>query len=217
MAALVPSHREPPTRALIDGVHREVGRVLLVDDGSPRAAAERLRELARDTASELLRLPVNAGKGCAIAAGLRHLLASSPAPTAVVVVDADGQHLPEAIPSFLVAAAESELVIGDRFHDLAAMPAIRRATNRTASALLSVALRRRVRDTQCGMRLLHGRALVDVPFPEGGYEAETVHLKRCVRAGVRVGWVRIPTVYGEEESSFRALRDSARVLRALVS
>jgi dolichol-phosphate mannosyltransferase len=132
------------------------------------------------------------------------------------VLDADGQHPPEAIPAFLAAAGQAELVVGDRFGDLGSMPWERRLANRLASGVLTVATGETVRDSQCGMRLLRGRALTDVPFPRGGFEAETVHLKRCLRAGVRVAWVPIPALYTDHVSSFRALRDTARVLGALL-
>jgi hypothetical protein len=212
-AALVPTHREPPARALVEELGALLARVVLVDDGSPPEVAAALDELADATGAEVVRLPANAGKGTAIAAGLRHLRGTA---DAVLVVDADGQHPPAAVPLFLAAAERAELVVGDRLGELSAMPLDRRLGNRLASALLSVLARRRVRDTQCGMRLMRGRALTGVPFPEGGYEAETLHLKRCLRAGVAVDWVPIPTVYAGEPSSFRSVRDTARVLRALL-
>jgi len=212
-AALVPTHREPPVRALVEELSALLARVVLVDDGSPPEVAAALDQLADATGAEVVRLPANAGKGTAIAAGLRHLRGTA---DAVLVVDADGQHPPAAAPLFLAAAERAELVVGDRLGELSAMPLDRRLGNRLASALLSVLARRRVRDTQCGMRLLRGRALTDVPFPEGGYEAETLHLKRCLSAGVAVVWLPIPTVYAGEPSSFRSVRDTARVLRALL-
>jgi glycosyltransferase involved in cell wall biosynthesis len=212
-AALVPTHFEPPERAFLEELGRLVGRVVVVDDGSPPEAARALDALMRETGAELVRLPANAGKGFAVAAGLRHLAGRA---DAVLVLDADGQHPTSAVPAFLAAAERAELVVGDRFGDLSTMPVDRRLANRLASAVLSLRTRRRVRDSQCGMRLLRGRALADVLFPEGGYEAETLHLKRCLRAGVRVEWVPIPTVYAGEPSSFRSVRDTARVLRALL-
>lgn len=211
-AALVPTHLEPPARAFLEELGRLVDRVVVVDDGSPPDAARALEAVARETSAEVVRLPANAGKGFAVAAGLRHLAGRA---GAVLVLDADGQHPTSAVPAFLAAAERAELVVGDRFGDLSTMPLDRRLANRLASALLSIRTRRRIRDSQCGMRLLRGRAL-SVPFPEGGYEAETVHLKRCLRAGVRIEWVPIPTVYAGEPSSFRSVRDTARVLRALL-
>ena len=53
-------------------------------------------------------------------------------------------------------------------------------------------------------------------MPHGGFEAETIHLRRCLRVGVAVAWVPIPAIYDGAESSFRALRDSGRVAWAVV-
>jgi hypothetical protein len=135
----------------------------------------------------------------------------------VLVIDGDGQHPPAAIPRFLAAAATADLVVGDRFGDLRRIPVVRRGANLAASLGMTLALRRRVRDTQCGMRLLHGRALTEVPPREGGFEAETAHLKACLRAGVRVAWVPIPAIYEGQPSAFRPLRDGARIARALAA
>ena len=205
--AIVPCHRRAPAPALLEAIGAAVDGLLVVDDGLP--AGER----ARLDGAAVLALGGNHGKGTAVARGVARSLADGF--DAVLVVDGDGQHPPSAIPAFLAAAATAELVIGDRFGDLRAIPPARRLANVTASLGMSVALRRRVRDTQCGMRLLRGRALTDVPPPEGGFEAETAHLKRCLRAGVRVAWVPIPAIYEGEPSAFRPLRDSARIARVV--
>jgi glycosyltransferase involved in cell wall biosynthesis len=214
VAALIPCHLGPPPRELLARTRRAVGDVTLVDDGSPDPAA--VERAAAEAGAALVRLPRNSGKGHAVAAGLAHLLARDPAPDAVLVLDADDQHPPEAIPAFLAAAEGAELVVGDRFGDLRSMPWQRRLANRIASGMLGLATGGRVRDSQCGMRLLRGRALTEVAFPPGGFEAETVHLKGCLQAGVRVSWVPIPALYAGQVSSFRALRDSVRVLGALL-
>jgi glycosyltransferase involved in cell wall biosynthesis len=214
VVAVVPCHWEPPSGELLERIRRHVGGLVVVDDGSPDAW--RIERAAAEARAELIRLPANAGKGHAIAASLRLLLRRETPPEAVLILDSDGQHPPEAIPAFLAQAGEAELVIGDRFENLDGMPLGRRVANRLASRLLSLATGRPVRDSQCGMRLLRGRALTEVSFPPGRFEAETRHLKRCLRSGLRVAWVPIPTLYGPELSAFRALRDSARVLRALV-
>ena len=133
---------------------------------------------------------------------------------AVLVIDADAQHPADAIPSFLEAAGDAELVIGDRFDDLRTMPTQRRLANRATRRVFQLRTGSAVRDTQNGMRLIRGRAL-DL-LPGGGFEAETKHLRRTLRAEVPVAWVPIPAVYGESESSFRTGRDSMRVLWAVV-
>lgn len=216
VAALVPCHREPPDRALLRQVADLMGDVLLVADGMPEAGARELARRADETRAAVLRLPLNGGKGHAVAFGLAFLLSRRPPPEAVLVLDADGQHPPAAIPAFLAAAAEAELVIGDRLGDLRSMPRPRRLANRLATRLLGLTTRQPVGDSQCGMRLLRGRALLEVAFPGGRYESETRHLKACLRSGVNVAWVPIPAVYDGETSSFRPVRDSLRVLLALL-
>ena len=176
------------------------------------AVARELDALSAVTGAELVRLPRQSGKGSAVRAGIEHLEGRT---AAVLVIDADGQHPAEAIPGFLAAGREAELVIGDRFGDLAAMPRHRRAANRFTRLLFQLVTGRRVRDTQNGMRLLRGPALAS--FPAGRYEAETKHLKWVLRDGLSVAWVPMPAIYGSESSSFRSGRDSARVLWALVA
>jgi hypothetical protein len=134
------------------------------------------------------------------------------------MMDADGQHPPEAIPAFVEAAARAELVVGDRSRDRSGMPSHRRLANTISSGLLAALTRRRVPDSQCGMRLLRGRALAEIEFPAGRYEAETQHLKRCLRAGIPVAWVPIPAIYGSgPPSSFRTVRDTIRVIAAVLA
>jgi glycosyltransferase involved in cell wall biosynthesis len=198
-------------------VRQAVGELLIVDDGTPQPAARVLEARAREVGAGYLRLDANLGKGHAVAAGIKHLLSHRPPPQAVLVIDADGQHPPAAIPAFLAAANEAELVIGDRLGDPGAMPRHRRLANRLATRLVELTTSHAVRDSQCGMRLLSGRALFDVPFPGGRYEAETRHLKRCLRGGVSVAWVPIPAIYDGASSSFRGLRDSLLVLGAALS
>jgi hypothetical protein len=71
-------------------------------------------------------------------------------------------------------------------------------------------------DSQCGMRLYRVEALATAPLPDGRYEAETVHLKQAVRRGLEIGWVPIPAIYDGAPSAFRAVRDTARVLGAIL-
>ncbi len=217
VAAIVPAHLTPPGRALIEELTQLVGEVLVVDDGMPAEQAALAARLAASTGVGLLRLPRNYGKGHAIAAARRFLLSRERGPHAVVVLDADGQHLPSALPALLAAAAQAELVVGDRSGDRAAMPLLRRVSNRVSSRLLALVTGAPIPDGQCGMRILRGRALLEIEFPGGRYEAETRHLKRCISAGVPIAWVPIPVVYEGAPSSFRPGRDGARVLRAILS
>jgi membrane-associated phospholipid phosphatase len=211
--AVMPTHGVVPERSLVAEVLRYVGGLTIVDDGSDRRIAAALDRLAADLSVDLVRLPERRGKGAALREGVA--AAKTRAPSAVLLIDSDGQHPPDAIPALLDAAATAELVIGDRFGDLGAMPRKRRLANRTSQRLLELATGRRVGDTQSGMRVLRGRAL-ELPISGDGYEAESRHLKAVLVRDIDVAWVPIPAIYGDEKSEFRSLRDSLRVLSALV-
>jgi len=218
VVALMPSYGTPPTTELIAQTQSQVGRLVIVDDGSKPADAALLASRAEAAGADLIRLPENVGKGFAVRAGLDHILAEEGSSAAVMLIDADGQHPPAAIPRFLEAAGNgAELVIGDRFVDIRSLPIQRRLMNKAASAILGLTTGRKVRDSQSGMRLLRGRALVHTPFPGGRYEAETRHLKAALVNDLRVEWVPIPAIYGGERSSFRAAADTMRVLAALLA
>ncbi len=216
LAAVIPCHESACLERVVTLTLAHVDRAVVVADGCSPSLDDELQRISRLPRARVVCLERNAGKGTAVAAGIEAALASDARPDAVVVVDADGQHPPERIPQLAAAAADADLVIGDRLGHVAAMPRVRRFTNRVSSTLLSVVTRRRVRDSQCGMRLYRTELLERVPPPPGRYEAETLHLRAMLHAGARVAWAPIPAIYDDAQSSFRPLRDTVRVLAAII-
>jgi membrane-associated phospholipid phosphatase/predicted MFS family arabinose efflux permease len=214
LAAVIPVFRSDRVTEVTAETLRHVDHVVLVDDGAPPRIAAALERLAADPRVQVVTLGGNHGKGTAVAAGAAVALERDP--DAVIVLDSDGQHPAELIPAFAAAADHADVVIGDRPR-ADAMPVLRRIANATSSLALGVVVRRRLRDTQNGMRLFRARALRAVPLPDGRYEAETRHLKALIRDGREVGWVPMPAIYGGEPSSFRAVADTVRVARAVMA
>jgi membrane-associated phospholipid phosphatase/MFS family permease len=214
LAAVIPVYRSDQVAAVTAETLRHVDDLVLVDDGAPPAVAALLERAAADSRVQVLRLGSNQGKGTAVAAGIEAALERDP--DAVVVLDSDGQHPASLIPSFVAAAEHADVVIGDRPR-AGAMPVARRAANAASSWALSLAVGRRLRDTQNGMRLFRAAALRSVPPSPGRYEAETRHLKQLIRSGREVGWVPMPAIYDGEASSFHAVADTWRVTRAVVT
>jgi membrane-associated phospholipid phosphatase len=212
LAAVIPVYRSDRAADVAAGALLHARAVVLVDDGAPAGVAAELELVARDDRVRLVRMGANRGKGTAVAAGVEVALAGGA--DAVIVLDADGQHPPELIPGFLAAAEHGEVVIGDRPRD-EIMPPLRRLANAVSTWALSLAVRRRLRDSQNGMRLFRASALRDVPPPDGRYEAETRHLKALIRSGREIGWVPMPAVYAGEASSFRTVVDTLRIVRAV--
>jgi membrane-associated phospholipid phosphatase/MFS family permease len=216
VAAVIPVFASERAVEVARAALRHVDELVVVDDGAPPHIAASLEALRGDDRVRILRLAENGGKGTAVAAGAELLLAESRSPDAIVVLDSDGQHDPERIPAFVEAARGADVVIGDR-RDRRAMPRIRRVGNRLASLTLLASARAWVPDTQNGMRLFRTSALRDVAHPDGGYEAESRHLRALLRAGHDVASVEIPTIYDGEPSHFRPVRDTLRVGRALAA
>src|SRR6267378_341856 len=115
VAAVIPAYLEE--RHVADVVRRTVKQldnVLVIDDGSADATAAS----ARNAGAEVIAHPKNRGKGESIKTGLRHWVDRNF--IYVVVLDGDGQHLPEEIAHFLEVASSTgaELLIGTRMKDV---------------------------------------------------------------------------------------------------
>jgi glycosyltransferase involved in cell wall biosynthesis len=208
--AVVPAHNEGPrVSAVVAGARRLVS-VLVVDDGSTDDTAER----ARAAGAEVLRRAPNAGKGAALRAGFRRALDTGC--DAVVILDADGQHDPTEIPSFLDAWARTgaDLVIGRR--DFAQMPVVRRVSNIVGTAAFSWAVGRRIPDNQSGYRLLSTRLAERLlGGDESGFEFDMEMIVVALRDGFSIEWVPIRTIYAGQSSHIRPVRHLASFLRVV--
>jgi glycosyltransferase involved in cell wall biosynthesis len=208
IVALIPGYQEGPRIAAVVAGARRFLPVVVVDDGSTDDTAA---QAAAAGATVLVERP-NAGKGAALRAGFRHALENGA--SAVVTLDADGQHDPEEIPAFLAAfdATGAELVIGRR--DFATMPPSRRLSNTLGGWVFSVAVGRRVADNQSGYRLIGRRlmtALLD--STESGFEFEVEMIARCIALGLPIADVPIRTIYAGEPSHIRPWRHFTEFLR----
>jgi glycosyltransferase involved in cell wall biosynthesis len=196
--ALIPAFNESGKIASVVAGASHYLPVLVVDDGSSDATADCAR---RAGAKVLLQQP-NQGKGAALRAGFRYALDCGY--QAVISLDADGQHDPLEIPSFLEAARArpAGLIIGAR--DFSRMPLVRRLANSLGRACLSLALGQPVRDNQSGYRLIT-RPIMQAMLSsqEQGFEFEVEMVALCLRMGLQLDWVPIRTIYQGEKSHIR--------------
>jgi len=128
-------------------------------------------------------------------------------------MDGDGQHLPEEIARFAeeFGRGGADCVMGTRMGDTRGMPWLRRLTNRFMSGLLSWQMGARVTDTQCGFRLL-SRAVFPLALEcaSGGFSAESEMLCQFALRGHVIREVPVSTIYGDEVSKIRPVRDTLR-------
>ncbi len=162
-AVLIPvynhQHAIGPT---LDAVLAQGCAVLLVDDGSDEPCAQvlvGLRDRYPDEVS-LLRLPHNGGKGVAVKAGLRALLASGYSHG--LQIDADGQHDIGDMPRMLECARQNprSLVSGYPQFDTD-VPCIRYYGRYLTHVWVWInTLSFDIRDTMCGFRVYPLAAMV---------------------------------------------------------
>ena len=213
VAAVIPAyHEEAHVGPVAEGTRALLDHVLVVDDGSTDATAER----ARAAGAEVAVHPENRGKGEAIKTGFRHWL-GRPEIEYIIILDADGQHAPAEISRFLAAAAATEagLFVGTRMQDVAAMPFVRRRVNRYMSHRISLLCGQEVPDTQCGYRMVRRDVAPLLLDGTSRFDYETEMLILTSRAGYRIASVPISTIYSDEVSSIHPVRDTLRFLKLM--
>src|SRR5436309_3536899 len=110
-AAVIPAYEEEKhVGDVARRVRSEIEHVLVVDDGS----TDRTADEARLAGVNLIVHEQNCGKGESIKTGLRFWLDRRA--DYIVLLDADGQHLPEEIPRFIDAALhnDAKVFVGSR-------------------------------------------------------------------------------------------------------
>ena len=125
------------------------------------------------------------------------------------------QHPPEEIPKFLEALSFYDVVIGNRLNDLSQMPVQRILSNKLSSGLLSLKAKRKIYDSQCGYRGFRTKILSSILPHFTGYEAESEMIILAARENYKLGFVSIPTIYGEEKSNVRPFNIMAGFIKTL--
>lgn len=216
VAVLIPAYDCAGTiTAVVAGARHHVERVLVVDDGSRDDTAAR----AAMAGAEVLRQPVNRGKGTALRAGLQRLAASGV--ERVVAMDGDGQHLPDELPALLAASAHAPhaLVIGARQVEPGEVTPIRLFGNRFANRWVEIATGVALPDTQSGFRVYPLPETLALGARSGHFAFETEVLIRAARGGLQIVSVPVRAYYpppAERVSHFRPFRDTIRIIRVVL-
>lgn len=150
-------NEEDSVAAVVREVHAAVpaATCLVIDDGS----SDRTRQEAEAAGAQVISLPFNLGVGGAMRTGFR--FARRRGFSAVVQVDADGQHRPERISDLLAGLDDADLVIGARFAGVGEyrVRGPRRWAMRTLSAAVSGVARTPLTDVTSGFKAAGPRAI----------------------------------------------------------
>ena len=215
IALVIPAYNEAASlRQVAAAALAQHAWVIVVDDGSADATAQCVADLPLT----LLRLPHNRGKAQALWHGMMHALQHGA--TAVMTMDADGQHRAQDIHRLLAAsrAYPDRLIIGSRMHDRSRFPASRYLANRFANFWVAWAAGYPLSDSQSGFRIYPAsllRAYRAACHPVQGFVFESEVVIEAGRRGVAPLAVPIPAIYsaGARSSHFRPVLDILRITR----
>ena len=207
---MVPCFNEAATIGkVVGGLRAFLSRIIVVDDGSTDSTAT----TAAKEGAVVARHARNQGKGAALQTGLAAAIDAGA--EWAVLLDGDGQHKPEDIPTLLARARHTgaPLVVGSRMHDKRSIPWLRRQINQGMSRALSHRLGRYLPDTQCGFRWVDLRVWRSLSIRSRHFEIESEMLAAFILAGWRVEFVPIQVVGRGPSSRIRPFRDTWRWLQ----
>jgi glycosyltransferase involved in cell wall biosynthesis len=212
---VIPSYNEAATvREVAVRARRQCPNVIVVDDGSADGTAQALAGLD----VTVLRNEENLGKAGSLARGFDHALAHGAA--GVITLDADGQHAPEEILSFLAQAAEypASFIIGARRREQRRDFFWRYAANRIADFWIGWAAGMPIEDSQSGFRLYPAELLRTVRVSHGRQESFVYESEILIEAArqdfdFKNVVVSVTPRSGASPSHFRPLLDIARIVR----
>lgn len=208
ICVLIPAfNAENSLGEVIERIKKFIPRVIVVNDGS----TDRTGEVARSHGVELIHIPSNRGKGFALRQGFSHALSNGC--KAILTLDADGQHDPADIPSFLHTHDRDSgaILIGSRMAQAERFPRQRYYSNQTAVFFISKALRQHLEDTQCGFRLYPSQVLRRIALTTSHFQTETEVLLRAARQGIHLRSVPVKNIYVNGDaprSNFRPVVDT---------
>ena len=152
VSVVVPAYNEGPHVAQgieqLRAVLRDTGwtyEIVVVDDGS----ADDTARAAAEAGARVIQHRRNRGYGAALKTGI-----SAAEHPWILITDADGTYPPEAIPSLLARAEESDMVVGARTGQTVRVPVARRPAKWFLKRLASYLAGQDLPDINSGLRLM---------------------------------------------------------------
>lgn len=177
--------------------------IIVADDGSRDETAG----VARRHGARVIRHPYNIGNGAAVKTALRAARGD-----VVVLMDADGQHPPSAIPELVAPLDEYHMVVAARLRNSEA-GWHRLLANRFYSWLASYVAQYRVEDLTSGFRAMRRRdALRFVDMLPNTFSYPTTMTLAFLRSGLAVKYVRVEFGRRSGQSHIRLWQDGTRFL-----
>ncbi len=205
-------NEEKHIRKVINQCFKYIENIIVVNDGSKDKTLSEIKK----TKALILNNTINKGKGFSLKKGFDY--ATSEEYDYLILLDGDGQHSPNEIPKFLREIRKNyDLIIGCRRKRGSEMPYLRRFTNFSSSVLISLRIKKWIKDTQSGYRAINLKSLKDMKLDKQGYDLETEIIFKMVKKEARIKSIPIKTIYGSEISSINPIKDTLKFLKIIIT
>ncbi len=188
-----------------------VDEIIVVDDGS----GDRSQALAKEAGALALRHPINLGKACALKTGCEAAVRRNA--DILILMDSDGQHLPEDLPRFIKAlkAKEADLVIGVRAGG-DKMPFLRKGGNRMLEIMARLLFGLGAKDIQSGYRGFRVENYPLLRWSSKGYHADAEITIRAIKHRLKCKEIFIKTIYNDPHKGMTILDGLGLIVQILI-
>jgi glycosyltransferase involved in cell wall biosynthesis len=171
LIAIIPAYNEERfIGSVVLKAKKYVDTVMVIDDGSSDLTAE----IAQAAGAVVVLMERNRGKGAALNIGFQK--ARELGAHAAVILDADGQHRPEEIPTVMAPIQEerADIVVGSRYLERKSrVPFARILGHRFFNSFTNWLTGTHVTDSQSGFRAFSQKALQQIDFESNDFSVES--------------------------------------------
>jgi glycosyltransferase involved in cell wall biosynthesis len=188
IVAVLPAYNlENSIAGIVERTIPLVDHVVVVADG----CKDKTGEAARIAGAVVPAQENQRGKGRAIIRGIE--VARSLNPDLVVLMDSDGQHLPEEIPQMVapLLSGSVDMVVGSRMLGTLRTSTINKFGNFGLKIISFLVTGRWLTDTESGFRVFRAEKLFDMHLRSRGYEIESELLLKALHRKFRIKEVPI--------------------------
>ena len=205
---IIPAYNPPNSfMSLLQAIRRITPiSIIILDDGSiPCIKLD-------DKNIILLRNNNNSGKGFSLLRGFNE--AFKRGYTHAITMDADSQHDPDMLLSFIQINENITIVLGNRQFN-SNMPFHRKISNILTTLVISYICNEKIFDSQCGYRRYILENVCSETYIEHGFQFETEVLFKLLRNNGTIRHLDIPTIYAKENSSMNNFKDTIKFVRLI--
>ena len=207
---IIPAYNPPKSfSALLQNVQSITSMpIIIIDDGSTP-----IIETQDANTILLLRNKNNSGKGFSLIRGFNEAL--NRGYSHAITMDADSQHDPNILKSFIEVNENISIVLGNRYFN-ANMPLHRRISNKLTSSVISFICQEKILDSQCGYRRYKLDNVFSETYMEHGFQFESEVLIKLLCNNCTFHHIEIPTIYSQEKSSMNNIWDTIKFIRLII-